>query len=72
LNAGKSKSDIDKSLISSDASSLVGDESESKSQSDDGSESNSYNVRESLVTFPVVFIFKQPLLEKHFKKHITV
>jgi len=26
----------------------------------------------STETIPIVFIFNQPLLEKHFKKHITV
>jgi hypothetical protein len=69
MKTGKSKSEVTHSATS-DSSSSFGDESESKS--DDGSEMNSYNVKESLVTFPVVFIFKQPLLEKHFKKHITV
>lgn len=69
MKTGKSKSEVTHSATF-DSSNQFGDESESKS--DDGSELNSYNVKESLVTFPVVFIFKQPLLEKHFKKHITV
>ena len=69
MRTGKSKSEVTQSATSN-STSKFGDESESKS--DDESELNSYNVKESLVTFPVVFIFKQPLLEKHFKKHITV